>query len=860
MSAPRLERVAFKTSRLLDFVGRRELTAQIGHEPELWPVIVVKELLDNSLDACEEAEIAPAILVEILTAPGAARIQVSDNGPGIAAETIRDILDYTTRTSAREAYCSPSRGQQGNAIKTLIAMPYALASGSDATIIESRGMAHSIVFTADAVRQEPRVVRTTSRSTVKSGTSLTVCWPDSACSYLEEQKSRFLQICAGYAVLNPHLSLRAMWDGEEYVDLPSSNDCWRKWRACDPTSAYWYTAARLARYAAAHVARDQDLARPPRTVREFLSEFRGFSGSPKQKLVLDETGLTRRPLAALFDNGEIDERRLAALLAAMQHHSRPVKPRDLGVIGSDHLREFCVAVGAVQDTFHYRVISGETDDAIPFVIEAAFAAAPDSDQPRRVVLGVNFAAALGNPFRTFSGYDGLETRLAEQRCGADEPVVVILHLAQARVEYQDRGKSAVVLDRAIRVAIVTALETVTGKWAKQRKAEERDHSRRLRRREQLIDKPVQISIKDAAWEVMRTAYLKASDNGQLPAKPRQIMYAARPAILARTGKDTLADTYFTQTLLPDYIEEHAEECADWDIVWDARGTFSEPHTGRDVPLGTLEVRDYLGLRATDAPPITISTSADYCTTGPEHRFDTILFVEKEGFAPLFNAVRLAERYDLAIMLTKGMSVTAARLLLDRLATRGIKRILVLHDFDVSGFSIFGTLGTSGRRYRFANNVPLIDLGLRLDQVTAMNLESEPVAVKGEWEKVAATLKRHGAQAAEIAFLRNRRVEINAMTSRQLVDFIEAQLALHNVAKVIPADDVLDRYARHLIEQDLARDAFDELRAKFTEQAQNAVLPKNLREQVRAELAANPEGSWDGALATVVARLAENAEC
>jgi len=277
----------------------------------------------------------------------------------------------------------------------------------------------------------------------------------------------------------------------------------------------------------------------------------------------------------------------------------------------------------------------------------------------------------------------------------------------------------------------------------------------------------------------------------------------------------------------------------------------------EVPLGTLEVWEYLGMRASGAPPLTISTSSDYYTHGPEHRFDTVLFVEKEGFAPLFNAVHLAQRYDLAIMSTKGMSVTASRMLLDRLSERGLKRILVLHDFDVSGFSIFGTLGRSGRRYRFTNEVPLIDLGLRLAQVEEMDLESEPVAVKEEeWEKRTATLTRHGATAAEIDFLRNRRVEINAMTSRQLVDFIEAQLALHNVEKVIPGDDVLARHARHLIEQDLAREAFDQLRAEFTKQARNAVLPEDLRDRLRAELDAHPEGSWDGALAAVVARMNE----
>ena len=51
-TSPRLDRVAFRTSRLLDFVGHRELTAQIGHPPEHWPLVIIKELTDNALDAC----------------------------------------------------------------------------------------------------------------------------------------------------------------------------------------------------------------------------------------------------------------------------------------------------------------------------------------------------------------------------------------------------------------------------------------------------------------------------------------------------------------------------------------------------------------------------------------------------------------------------------------------------------------------------------------------------------------------------------------------------------------------------------------------------------------------------------------
>ena len=858
MSKPpaRLQRVVFKTSRLLDFVGIRELTAQIGHDVTMWPLVVLKEELDNALDACEEAEIGPVILVEVSTEAGAAMISVTDNGPGLAPETVADILDFSTRASSREAYCSPTRGAQGNALKTIVAMPYALGDDCAKVQIESRGTWHRITFTADAVHQVPRISHETGPYDVKTGTSITVFWPDSACSYLEQRKGAFLQMCVGYAVLNPHLSLTARWDGELYVNLPASDDGWVKWRACDPTSPHWYTPQRLARYAAAHVARDQGSGRI-RSVREFIAEFRGLSGSAKQKAVAEECGMARQPLAALFNDGRVNETSIAALIEAMQRHSRPVKPRDLGVIGRDHLLQFCTdtTVECVEETFRYRAITGETSDGIPFVVEAAFAAALDSDQDRRLVLGVNFASALGNPFRSLQGasYDGLETKLAHQRCDSCEPVVVILHLACARVEYQDRGKSTVVLDAAIGAMIVSAIETVTGAWAKQRKAEERDKSRRARRLDRLVAKPVRVSVKEAARQVMGAAYSKTSDNGRLPVKARQLMYSARPDILEMTGKDKLDDAYFTQTLLPDYIEAHSEECAGWDIVWDARGNFVEPHTGQRVPLGTLEVRRYLQLMTvrTEPAPITISTDGGYPTLGPEQRYDTILFVEKEGFYPLFERVQLAERFDLAITSTKGMSVTAARLLLDQLCERGVKRVLVLHDFDISGFSIFGTLGTSGRRYRFKNTVPLIDLGLRLNHVEAMGLQSEPVDVAGDWEKRAATLRQHGATADEIKFLRDRRVELNAMTSPQLVEFVEVQLALQGVTKLIPSDNILEKHARHLIEQRLARDALEQLRMDFAEKAKATELPGELRARLEARLAKDPREPWDVSLAAVI---------
>ena len=48
-----LARQVFQTSRLLEYFSEKELTLQTGHEPEHWADVILKELLDNALDACE---------------------------------------------------------------------------------------------------------------------------------------------------------------------------------------------------------------------------------------------------------------------------------------------------------------------------------------------------------------------------------------------------------------------------------------------------------------------------------------------------------------------------------------------------------------------------------------------------------------------------------------------------------------------------------------------------------------------------------------------------------------------------------------------------------------------------------------
>jgi DNA topoisomerase VI subunit B len=432
-----LNRTMLRTSRLLDFASEKELVAQTGHKRGDWPLVILKELFDNSLDACEEAGVAPVISV-VVDGDG---ITFTDNGPGLPADIVPHILDFGIRVSSREAYVSPTRGAQGNALKTIVAMPFVLDGERGQVEIEARGCRHLIEFTVDQIRQEPMIEHKSEPVNVEIGTRINVRWPDSASAILHEARYQFLQIAADYAWLNPHATVTVDWFGEQ-DRIEATDAAWAKWKPSDPTSPHWYDSPRFERLVAGYISHDRDNGRV-RTVRELVAEFRGLSASAKQKLVLDSIGLTRAPLTGLLNGNGIDAVLCGRLLSAMQGYSKPVKPAMLGVIGQDHFRRRFADAGCEMDSFKYQRVS-ETTDGMPWVIEAAFAWSPDAAAGRRLVTGINWSPAIRNPFRDLGGCS-LDTLLAEQWANHNEPVILALHLVCPRVEHTDRGKSAVAL-------------------------------------------------------------------------------------------------------------------------------------------------------------------------------------------------------------------------------------------------------------------------------------------------------------------------------------------------------------------------------------------------------------------------------
>src|SRR5262249_44448653 len=156
-------------------------------------------------------------------------ITVADNGPGIPPETVAGVVDFTVRVSSREAYVSPCRGAQGNALKTVLAMPFVLDRSAGRGVITARGVRHDLTLRVDRIRQTPVIEpRQEDDTQGAGGTQIRVCWPASASRILSDARDRFLQLADDFTFLNPHLTLVVDWFGEQ-TRVDAGCPGWTKW-------------------------------------------------------------------------------------------------------------------------------------------------------------------------------------------------------------------------------------------------------------------------------------------------------------------------------------------------------------------------------------------------------------------------------------------------------------------------------------------------------------------------------------------------------------------------------------------------------------------------------------------------------
>ena len=176
----------------------------------------VKEAVDNSLDACEEAGIPPEVIVEIApVGEDRFRVAVEDNGPGIVKEQVPKVFAKLLYGSKFHKL-SQSRGQQGIGISAAV-MYGQLTTGKPARILSRTGKradAHEFLLSIDTAHNRPDVHDTRVAAWEKDhGTRVEI--------EMEARYQKGLRSVDMYlkqtAIANPHVTIRYTDPGGEKV-------------------------------------------------------------------------------------------------------------------------------------------------------------------------------------------------------------------------------------------------------------------------------------------------------------------------------------------------------------------------------------------------------------------------------------------------------------------------------------------------------------------------------------------------------------------------------------------------------------------------------------------------------------------
>ena len=461
-----MKREQFETYRESEYFNIKELEAQTGQSYTKFANVILKELIDNALDACETANIAPVIDVRIEGNKDQILIVVADNGSGIDTSTIDRILNYQTRTSDKQAYRSPTRGAQGNALKTVFGIPFAL-SGEDRdktypVIIKSKNTQHTILLWLDPTG---RVRSEVNRETIEfRGTEITVRVP------AEDQEFDPERWVRSFYLFNPHATFTILkksdFDernnhdkspGEKShifkatVDFP---DRWTKYIPTNPTSPWWYTEDDLKKLVFAYIGEIEEGRLKDTKLRDYLRQFKGLTGA--------KTGMICKELSDIQCLSDFKNKpnRISDLLAIMKSHTKAASYRTLGMVGENYFRQFFDSRYRIckpkdgedcQPQFWYRCAKGE-DDGIPFIFEIAVAM---TEEMGEFFHGVNFSPTYEDPFsstsfecKTFGEYrhwDGVREFLKRAHAFPDSnegiKTAVAIHLVCPTLHWTDRGKT-----------------------------------------------------------------------------------------------------------------------------------------------------------------------------------------------------------------------------------------------------------------------------------------------------------------------------------------------------------------------------------------------------------------------------------
>jgi hypothetical protein len=566
------------------------------------------------------------------------------------------------------------------------------------------------------------------------------------------------------------------------------------------SSAFWYDPVQFYELLLAHGSQP---------VRGLIAQLDGCSGGKAGEIIAGAS-LERATCES------VSRKQAANLLSSARERARQVSPDRLGFVGRDAYPGYSYAIERGRESFG----EPKTPAEIPFVVEV-WARKINNKGNVRISALVNRTPITGE----LHAYRDDDKDICLYGCGLssgfpDTPTKgsydVRLSILTPYCPITSDGKAPDL--KPFVDAIGLAITSATKKAQRAAPQERR------------------VSQKDVVLGHLDDAIAKASGDGQYRFNERQLFYQLRPVVLEETGQALTIGNF--KGIITDYENESGEIEG---MYREPRGSIYHPHRGDTIPLGTLTVEGY---------------------ERPIWTYNKLVYIEKEGFSEALKDNGWPERHDCAPMSSKGFTTRAARDLVDKLAEHDEPcTIYCVHDADAFGTMIYQTF-QEATRARSARKVRIVNLGLEPWEAVDAGFEIEDVAEDEKRKAVANyVLKREDGDFWE-QWLQTHRVELNAMTTPEFIEWLDDKMAEHGDGKLIPPAEVLEAELKEKLEAGLRATITERILREADLEGQVSSAMNAIRRPTGDDLTQGindmfdhaPEQEWRDHIAAIVEKL------
>ena len=745
------------TSRGSEYFLKDSLRTLTGLVETRWDEAFLKELSDNALDSIDEAE-SKVLRVHY----GAKHLGVFDSGPGMSEDLLDKVHDFGVYVSSKRLFRVPSRGAQGNALKTLTGIAF---HKGYRIYYFSNGKRYYYKLDAALLRAGEVRFKKTIRDTKVKNNGVIVVGP-------KLHEGEIQSTLRGFHLAN----LDTQIETNNAIFQPKTKVIARS----NKTFIHWYDRTDFEDLLNIIAGKD-----PDRSIRKFCNIFSGT------QRIMKDLPIQTKTLKNISGNSES----IKVLYDFLMEKIKPPNPKILKT--SAGKSAFVAALGGddEEQNFRYKQVSGTYQHGsatIPYMIEGAIVQGLSG--PSRAFNLVNSSKPYrSDPFLvnsadvTFHNKSGhisnTSALLTLMDFSESDGVLLVLHLVSPYLQFTDKGKTAISVDTIFDdiVKVMSYLTKTVAKEIRRAQKEKRRYNREL--------SMMSSAKKEFKIDLMYKWFLPAfhETSGGYPVKCRQVWYKVRELVNQNEGVELLQTDFgrFRSDVALYYQEEDPE--VKQLLLSERRGSFIDPFFRRELPLATKEVREYVDRKYNNKIKESRNTKYDI---SPEYLFDKVLFIEKLGFNDLILRSELDRELNMGVMSSQGFGTRAAKSLMKYFLELGLE-VYILVDCDIAGYLIYHRIKHGSHTYRMPlTNVKRI--GLTYTDVVSLGKED---LFEVHTRKVPYTRKLLESVLTEeeidffcVSHNEYRRVELNALTNNEFLDFIRDKVS--NKLISVPPDKII----------------------------------------------------------------------